>query len=100
MLPPYVILQTFRYKKYVMLDPRGVVTKTRSSDDEDLTGPAEAPMTIAMGESVGQKEKETFIYRPDLGEVPLISVPDSLPDLMGESLVALFSLIDYVTVIV
>lgn len=67
-----------------MLDPRGVVTKIRSSDDEDLTGPADAPITIAMGESAGQKEKETFIYRPDLGDVPLISVPDTLPDLLGK----------------
>lgn len=62
------------------------MTKIRSSDDEDLSGPADAPMTIAMGESVGQKEKETFIYRPDLGEVPLISVPGDLPGLPGQKM--------------
>ncbi|KAF6037575.1 WASHC1 [Bugula neritina] len=69
------------YKKYVMLDPRGVVTKTRAADSDEILGPDEAPTTIAIGEVIDPQSKETYLYRPDLGEVPTISVPDTLPDL-------------------
>ncbi|XP_067935816.1 WASH complex subunit 1-like [Watersipora subatra] len=70
------------YNKYVMLDPRGVVTKIRDSVTDEAFGPADAPTTIALGEEAISQKQETYIYRPDLGEVPLISVPDSLPDLL------------------
>lgn len=67
-----------------MLDPRGMVTKIRAvDDDEGAQGPAEAPATIKLGEAIEPGQKETFGYRPDLGEVPLISLPDTLPDLLG-----------------
>lgn len=75
---------TFRYKKYVMLDPRGVVTKMREAGTEESFGPADAPATIALGEEAIDQKHETYIYRPDLGEVPMISVPDTLPDLLGK----------------
>lgn len=66
-----------------MLDPRGVVTKTRAADSDEILGPDEAPTTIAIGEVIDPQSKETYLYRPDLGEVPTISVPDTLPDLFG-----------------
>lgn len=75
-----------------MLDPRGVVTKMRTEDDEEgIVGPADAPTTIALGEAIEPGQKETFVYRPDLGEVPLISLPDTLPDLLGMYLSLLLS---------
>ena len=76
----------FRYKKYVMLDPRGVVTKMREGGTDEAFGPADAPTTIALGEEAITQKQETYIYRPDLGEVPMISVPDTLPDLLGKEL--------------
>lgn len=67
-----------------MLDPRGMVTKMRAADDDEgAQGPAEAPTTIMLGEAIEPGQKESFGYRPDLGEVPLISLPDTLPDLAG-----------------
>lgn len=78
-----VCLAVDSYKKYVMLDPRGVVTKMREAGTDEAFGPADAPTTIALGEESIDQKQETYIYRPDLGEVPMISVPDTLPDLLG-----------------
>ena len=69
-----------------MLDPRGVVTKMREGGTDEAFGPADAPTTIALGEEAITQKQETYIYRPDLGEVPMISVPDTLPDLLGKEL--------------
>lgn len=67
------------------MDPRGVITKTRTPDDEEgLRGPDEAPTTITSGEAMESGQRESFNYRPDLGEVPDITLPDTLPDLTGK----------------
>lgn len=71
-----------------MLDPLGVVTKVRKEEEEIIEGPAEAPKTIAQGEQLERQTAENFFYMPGLGEVPEISVPDFLPDLIGEFTVA------------
>ncbi|ESO88459.1 hypothetical protein LOTGIDRAFT_234518 [Lottia gigantea] len=71
------------YKKYVMLDPLGVVTKTRSTLEHDEAGLADAPSTIAQSEEMLQLKTESYSYMPDIGEVPEIAVPDFLPNLLG-----------------
>ncbi|OWF51124.1 WASH complex subunit 1-like [Mizuhopecten yessoensis] len=70
------------YKKYVMLDPLGVVTKTRTAieEEEEL---AEAPLTIAQREELQRQQADSYFYIPHLGDVPEIAVPSSLPDLPG-----------------
>ncbi|KAK3102807.1 hypothetical protein FSP39_014056 [Pinctada imbricata] len=70
------------YKKYVMLDPLGVVTKTRTAIEEE-SEMAEAPSTIAQREEMQRLQAENFFYMPDIGDVPEIAVPDFLPDLQG-----------------
>lgn len=70
------------YKKYVMLDPLGVVTKTRTAIDEE-TDLADAPSTITQREELQRQQNESFFYMPDIGEVPEITVPDFLPNLLG-----------------
>ncbi|XP_064632682.1 WASH complex subunit 1-like [Lineus longissimus] len=71
------------YKKYVMLDPLGVVTKTRSTEGDEEDSLAAAPSSIAHGEEMKRGQMENYIYVPDLWELPEISVPDFLPDLVG-----------------
>ncbi|XP_041349926.1 WASH complex subunit 1-like [Gigantopelta aegis] len=70
------------YKKYVMLDPLGVVTKTRAAIEEEA-GMAEAPTTIVQREELQKQSAENYFYIPDIGEVPEIAVPDFLPNLLG-----------------
>nr|KAG5691462.1 hypothetical protein BaRGS_017305 [Batillaria attramentaria] len=71
------------YKKYVMLDPLGVVTKTRAAVAEDAAGPADAPTTIVQNEEMLRQQQESYFYVPDIGNVPEIAVPDFLPNLLG-----------------
>ncbi|XP_050409917.1 WASH complex subunit 1 [Patella vulgata] len=71
------------YKKYVMLDPLGVVTKTRSTLEYEEAGLADAPSTIVQSEEMLQQKTESYSYMPDIGHVPEIAVPDFLPNLLG-----------------
>jgi WAS family protein 1 len=71
------------YKKYVMLDPLGVVTKTRAALEEEEARIAEAPSTIVHNEELYRASAENFLYIPELGTVPEIAVPDLLPNLPG-----------------
>lgn len=72
-----------RYKKYVLLDPLGVVTKTRSAIEEEVNAMAEAPSTIVHNEEMFRATAENFLYMPKLGTVPEIAVPELLPNLPG-----------------
>lgn len=67
-----------------MLDPLGVVTKTRMSMEEEGRSLAEAPSTITQREELERLTAENYFYSPGMGEVPQISAPDFLPDLGGE----------------
>lgn len=67
-----------------MLDPLGVVTKTRAAVTEGAAGPADAPTTIVQSEEMQRQQQENYFYVPDLGNVPEIAVPDFLPNLPGE----------------
>lgn len=78
------------YKKYVMLDPLGVVTKTRAAVTEGASGPADAPTTIIHNEELQRQQQENYFYVPDIGNVPEIAVPDFLPNLLGEILFPFF----------
>lgn len=71
------------YKKYVMLDPLGVVTKTRTALDDDDLGMAEAPNTIKTNEELQRLQAENYFYVPGIGEVPELDVPIALPNLLG-----------------
>ncbi|XP_059169728.1 WASH complex subunit 1-like [Physella acuta] len=71
------------YKKYVLLDPLGVVTKTRSAIEEEVNAMAEAPSTIVHNEEMFRATAENFLYMPKLGTVPEIAVPELLPNLPG-----------------
>jgi len=76
--------RAFRYKKYVTLDPLGVVKKTRTSaEDDDSDRLAAAPSTIQQREELPQLSAESYFYVPGLGAVPEFSLPDFLPDLAG-----------------
>ena len=68
-----------------MLDPLGVVTKVRSSFEEEEAGLAEAPSTITQREELERQSADNYFYMPGLGEVPEIAVPEFLPNLVGES---------------
>lgn len=67
------------YKKYVMLDPLGVVTKTRTALEEEDMGMAEAPNTIRTNEELQRLQAENYFYVPGIGEVPELDVPIALP---------------------
>jgi hypothetical protein len=67
-----------------MFDPLGVVTKTRTSlDDKADGGLAAAPSTIQQREEQLRKDLPNFLYSPGMGDVPVMSLPDFLPDLPG-----------------
>ncbi|XP_062502341.1 WASH complex subunit 1-like [Corticium candelabrum] len=72
------------YKKYVMLDPlAGVVTKTKKDVEEEERQIGAAPTTIAQREEMARMTRESYFYKPEIGEVPDIDVPVDLPDLPG-----------------
>lgn len=66
-----------------MLDPLGVVTKTRAAIEEEGARMAEAPSTIVHNEDLVKVSVDIFSYIPELGTVPEIAVPDQLPNLPG-----------------
>ncbi|KAK2141543.1 hypothetical protein NP493_5223g00023 [Ridgeia piscesae] len=70
-------------KKYVLLDPLGVVTKTRSTLEDTEEGLADAPSTIVQREELNRQVAENYFFVPGMGNVPEIAVPDFLPDLLG-----------------
>ncbi|WAR26795.1 WASH1-like protein [Mya arenaria] len=71
------------YKKYVMLDPLGVVTKTRTALEEEGSMMAEAPNTIKTNEELQRLQADNYFYVPGIGEVPELDVPVALPNLLG-----------------
>ena len=79
-------LVNFRYKKYVMLDPLGVVTKTRTALENEEAALADAPTTIKTSEELQRLQAENYFYIPVIEEVPEIAVPDCLPNLLGKLL--------------
>ena len=66
-----------------MLDPLGVVTKTRTAIDDKEEGPAEAPSTIIGREDLLKQNKTEYFYMPGMGEVPEMELPNTLPELAG-----------------
>jgi WAS family protein 1 len=67
-----------------MLDPLGVVTKTRRAlEDEEVQRMEAAPISISQREILDHPARENYFYSPGLGEVPQIDVPLDLPDLPG-----------------
>ena len=73
-----------RYKKYVLLDPLGVVTKIRTTFEDTDEGLADAPSTILQREELNRQVAENYFFVPGMGHVPEIAVPDFLPDLVGQ----------------
>lgn len=71
------------YKKYVMLDPLGVVTKTRSAIEEEEASMAEAPSTITHNQEMLNPMADDLTYRPVMADLPDIAVPGNLPNLPG-----------------
>ncbi|XP_076363685.1 WASH complex subunit 1-like isoform X2 [Tachypleus tridentatus] len=73
------------YKKYVILDPLGAVTKTRKSIEEEVKKEClgDAPYTILQREHLEKLDKHNYFYSPGLGQVPEMDVPLALPDLPG-----------------
>ncbi|KAH3881712.1 WASH complex subunit 1-like [Dreissena polymorpha] len=71
------------YKKYVMLDPLGVITKTRTALEEEELTMADAPKTIKTNEDLQRLQSENYFYVPGIGEVPELNVPIALPNLLG-----------------
>ncbi|XP_033114646.1 WASH complex subunit 1-like [Anneissia japonica] len=71
------------YKKYVMIDPLGAVTKTRKAIEEEQEEIGAAPITITQQEQMERMTAENYFYIPNLGDVPEIDVPVYLPDLPG-----------------
>jgi WAS family protein 1 len=59
-----------------MLDPLGVVTKTRQAlQDEEEQRMQAAPVSISQREALDHMAAENYFYSPGLGEVPQIDVP-------------------------
>lgn len=74
-----------RYKKYVLLDPLGAVTKTRKSLEDEAKDDelGEAPITMTNQDQLEKQDKENYFYHPGMGQVPDMDVPLALPDLPG-----------------
>ena len=70
-----------------MLDPLGVITKTRTALDEEEAVMADAPDTIKTNEELKRQQMENYFYVPGMGEVPELDVPIALPNLLGTVLV-------------
>lgn len=73
------------YKKYVLLDPLGAITKTRKSLEEEAKDDelGDAPVTITHQDQMEKQDKESYFYHPGMGQVPEMDVPLALPDLPG-----------------
>lgn len=78
-----MLIVIVRYKKYVMLDPLGLVTKTRQVlEEEDKVDLDAAPSSMSQ-QLLDFKGMESYFYSPTLQEVPQLDVPLDLPDLPG-----------------
>ena len=66
-----------------MLDPLGVVTKTRTALEDEEAALADAPTTIKTSEELQRMQAENYFYIPSVEAVPDIAVPDCLPNLLG-----------------
>ena len=66
-----------------MLDPLGVITKTRTALEEEELTMADAPKTIKTNEDLQRLQSENYFYVPGIGEVPELNVPIALPNLLG-----------------
>lgn len=71
------------YKKYVIKDPLGVVTKTRTALEEEDSGMADAPNTIKTNEELQHLQADNYFYVPGIGDVPELDLPIALPNLLG-----------------
>lgn len=72
------------YKKYVMLDPLGFVTKTKQIlEDEGKREIGAAPQTMMQNDPAEYKLGANYFYSPTLEEVPQLDMPLDLPDLPG-----------------
>ncbi|XP_064105269.1 WASH complex subunit 1-like isoform X3 [Macrobrachium nipponense] len=78
------------YKKYMVLDPLGVVSGTRgeearSRSDTANSGPTlhDAPTTLQEGDHLGIVKKDEYQYLPDLSDLPDLDLPMELPSLPG-----------------
>lgn len=67
-----------------MLDPLGVVTKTRTALEEEDSGMADAPNTIKTNEELQRLQADNYFYVPGIGQVPELDVPIALPNLLGK----------------
>ena len=68
-----------------MLDPLGVVTKTRSAIEEEEASMAEAPSTITHNQEMLNPMADDLTYRPVMADLPDIAVPGNLPNLPGNN---------------
>ena len=84
----------FSYKKYVMLDPLGVITKTRTALEEESLM-ADAPNTIKTNEELQRQQAESYLYVPGIGQVPELDVPIALPNLLGKLTVDIGNISQY-----
>lgn len=66
-----------------MLDPLGIVTKTRQILEEEGKGDLDAAPRSMCQEMVDFKGGENYFYSPTLQEIPQLDVPLDLPDLPG-----------------
>uniref|UniRef100_K1QHN6 Putative WAS protein family-like protein 4 n=1 Tax=Magallana gigas TaxID=29159 RepID=K1QHN6_MAGGI len=70
------------YKQYTMLDPLGVVKKTRTAMEEESEIDA-APTTITTNEGLQGQKVDDISFKPVIVDFPEIAVPDFLPNLPG-----------------
>lgn len=68
-----------------MLDPLGVVTRTRQVlDDEEKKEIVAAPLSMSQTDQGEYKAGFNYFYSPKLQEIPQLDVPLDLPDLPGK----------------
>ena len=65
-----------------MLDPLGVVKKTRTAMEEESEIDA-APTTITSNEGLQGQKVDDISFKPVIVDFPEIAVPDFLPNLPG-----------------
>ncbi|XP_061187304.1 WASH complex subunit 1-like [Saccostrea echinata] len=70
------------YKQYTMLDPLGVVKKTRTAIEEESEIDA-APTTITTNEGLQGQRVDDISFKPVIVDFPEIAVPEFLPNLPG-----------------
>ena len=60
-----------------------MITRTRTSAEDEEENIGEAPSTITNREELERGVTDNYLYIPGLGAVPEIDVPSYLPDLPG-----------------